>query len=93
MCARKLLRVFLKMHDAVYRGLHLAPFGQLGDQERTWIDKMGAYGFTRIAANHCTGLPAVQKMVELGYPVIKGTGSKGSQSDLYIGNGDSVVFG
>jgi len=54
---------------------------------------MGAYGFTRIAANHCTGLPAVQKMVELGYPVIKGTGSKGSQSDLYIGNGDSVVFG
>jgi 7,8-dihydropterin-6-yl-methyl-4-(beta-D-ribofuranosyl)aminobenzene 5'-phosphate synthase len=81
-----------KLHG-LYGGLHIAPFGQLGDQERSWIEKMGAYGFTRIAANHCTGLPAVQKMVELGYPVIKGTGSKGSQSDLYIGNGDSVVFG
>jgi 7,8-dihydropterin-6-yl-methyl-4-(beta-D-ribofuranosyl)aminobenzene 5'-phosphate synthase len=93
MCARKLLWFVLKMDVVLYRGLHIAPFGLLGDQERTWIEKMGAYGFTRIAANHCTGLPAVQKMVELGYPVIKGTGSKGSQSDLYIGNGDSVVFG
>jgi 7,8-dihydropterin-6-yl-methyl-4-(beta-D-ribofuranosyl)aminobenzene 5'-phosphate synthase len=93
MCARKLLWLVLKMDVVLYRGLHIAPFGQLGDEERGWIEKMGAYGFTRIAANHCTGLPAVQKMVELGYPVIKGTGSKGSQSDLYIGNGDSVVFG
>jgi 7,8-dihydropterin-6-yl-methyl-4-(beta-D-ribofuranosyl)aminobenzene 5'-phosphate synthase len=81
------------MHDALYRGLHIAPFDQLGHQERTWLEKMGAQGFTRITANHFTGLPAVQKRVELGYPVIKGTSSKGSQSDLYIGNGDSVVFG
>jgi hypothetical protein len=32
-------------------------------------------------------------MVALGYPVIKGSGSKGSSSDLYVGNGDAVIFG
>jgi 7,8-dihydropterin-6-yl-methyl-4-(beta-D-ribofuranosyl)aminobenzene 5'-phosphate synthase len=77
----------------LYGGLHIAPFGQLGDEERGWIEKMASYEFKKIAANHCTGLPAVQKMVERGYPVVRGTGAKGSQSDLYVGNGDSVVFG
>ncbi|MEI8183826.1 MAG: MBL fold metallo-hydrolase [Desulfomonile sp.] len=77
----------------LYGGLHIAPFGKLGDEERGWIEKMGSYGFKKIAANHCTGLLGVQRMVELGYPLVKGTGSKGSQSDLYVGNGDSVVFG
>jgi 7,8-dihydropterin-6-yl-methyl-4-(beta-D-ribofuranosyl)aminobenzene 5'-phosphate synthase len=32
-------------------------------------------------------------MIAEGYPVVKGTGRFGSQSDLYIGNGDSVTFG
>jgi len=77
----------------LYGGLHIAPFGTLGDEERGWVDKMGSYGFRQIAANHCTGLLAVQRMVELGYPVVKGSGKKGSQSNLYVGNGDSVVFG
>ncbi|MFZ5867027.1 MAG: MBL fold metallo-hydrolase [Thermodesulfobacteriota bacterium] len=77
----------------LYGGLHIAPFGKLGDEERGWVEKLGSYGFAKIAANHCTGLPAVQKMVELGYPVVRGTGKDGSQSDLYVGNGDTVVFG
>ncbi|HMK33721.1 MAG TPA: MBL fold metallo-hydrolase [Desulfomonilaceae bacterium] len=77
----------------LYGGLHLAPFGNLGDEERGLIEKIGSYGFKKIAANHCTGLPAVQKMLELGYPVVRGNGSKGSKSDLYIGNGDWVSFG
>jgi len=77
----------------VYGGLHIAPFGKLGEKQKGWIKKMGSYGFTKIAANHCTGLPAVKVMVEYGYPVVHGSGSKGSQSDLYVGNGDSVVFG
>ncbi len=76
----------------LYGGLHIAPFGPLGDEERGWVEKMGSYGFKKIAANHCTGASAVQKMLELGYPMVKGTGNKGSQSDLYVGNGDSVVF-
>jgi 7,8-dihydropterin-6-yl-methyl-4-(beta-D-ribofuranosyl)aminobenzene 5'-phosphate synthase len=76
----------------LYGGLHIAPFGNLGDQENSWIEEIGSYGFKKIAANHCTGLPAVHRMLELGYPLVKGTGSKGSQSDLYIGNGDSILF-
>jgi hypothetical protein len=48
---------------------------------------MGKYDFKKVAANHCTGIPAVKKMVELGYPVVKGTGRFGSKSDLVVGNG------
>ncbi len=81
-----------KLHG-LYGGLHIAPFGKLDDEPKGWVKNMASYGFTKIAANHCTGLPAVQMMVELGYPVVKGTGKKGSISDLYIGNGDSVEFG
>ncbi|AFM24681.1 MBL fold metallo-hydrolase [Desulfomonile tiedjei] len=77
----------------LYGGLHIAPFGSFGDEEQGWVDRLGEYGFKKIAANHCTGLPAIRRMIEKGYPVMHGSGSNGSQSDLYIGNGDSVVFG
>ena len=64
------------------------------DSKREHIVKsMGKYNFQKIACNHCTGLAAVQRMIELGYPVIRGSGRLGSKSDLYIGNGDEVVFG
>ena len=81
-----------KLH-ALYGGLHLAPFGPLAEEQSRWVEQLGSYGFTTIASNHCTGLPAVQKMIELGYPVLRGRGKDGSQSDLYVGNGDVVVFG
>jgi 7,8-dihydropterin-6-yl-methyl-4-(beta-D-ribofuranosyl)aminobenzene 5'-phosphate synthase len=77
----------------LYGGLHLAPFGELGAAQEAVIRGMAEQGFERIACNHCTGLPAVKLMTELGYPIVKGTGSQGSASDLYIGNGDSVTFG
>jgi len=77
----------------IYGGLHIAPFGPLKEKQRGWVENMSKYGFKKIAANHCTGLPAVKKMVELKYPVVHGSGKKGSQSDLYVGNGDAVVFG
>jgi 7,8-dihydropterin-6-yl-methyl-4-(beta-D-ribofuranosyl)aminobenzene 5'-phosphate synthase len=54
---------------------------------------MAKYNFKKVACNHCTGLPAVKKMIELGYPVVQGTGSNGSKSNLYVGNGDEVTFG
>jgi 7,8-dihydropterin-6-yl-methyl-4-(beta-D-ribofuranosyl)aminobenzene 5'-phosphate synthase len=64
------------------------------DPKREHIVKgMGKYNFQKIACNHCTGLAAVEKMIELGYPVVRGTGRLGSKSDLYIGNGDEVEFG
>ena len=54
---------------------------------------MGRYGFKQIACNHCTGLATVELKVELGYPVVRGTGRDKSVSDLYVGNGNSVTFG
>jgi 7,8-dihydropterin-6-yl-methyl-4-(beta-D-ribofuranosyl)aminobenzene 5'-phosphate synthase len=77
----------------LYGGLHLAPMGTLAAPEEAMVREMGKYGFERIACNHCTGVTAVKLMTELGYPVVKGTGSNGSLSDLYVGNGDSVTFG
>lgn len=76
----------------LYGGLHIAPFGTLSPEGEKMVVGMAKYRFKKVAANHCTGLPAVQKMVELGYPIVKGTGKHGSISDLYIGNGDEVVF-
>jgi 7,8-dihydropterin-6-yl-methyl-4-(beta-D-ribofuranosyl)aminobenzene 5'-phosphate synthase len=81
-----------KIHG-LYGGLHIAPFGKLGYQKSGWIEKMGSYAFKRIAANRCASLPAGQKLIELDYPMVRGTDPKGSQGSLYIGNGDSVVFG
>lgn len=78
---------------ALYGGLHIAPFGPLNPEGEQVVTGMGKYNYKHIACNHCTGLPAVQKMVELGYPVVKGSAQHGSLSDLYLGNGDQVLFG
>lgn len=77
----------------VYGGLHIAPFGPMNPEREHIVREMGKYHFKKIACNHCTGKAAVEKMIELGYPVVGGTGRFGSQSDLYVGNGDEVVFG
>lgn len=77
----------------LYGGLHIAPFGPMGSRQEELVKRMAKYDFKKIAANHCTGLFAVQKMLELGYPVVRGTGRFGTISDLYVGNGDEVSFG
>lgn len=77
----------------VYGGLHIAPFGPMNPKREFIVKEMGKYDFKKVACNHCTGAAAVQKMVDLGYPVVKGTARFGSKSDLYIGNGDTVTFG
>ena len=76
----------------VYGGLHIAPFGPLKEKQAQIVKDMAKYDFKMVACNHCTGLPAVEKMVELGYPVVEGSGRYGSKSKLYIGNGDEVLF-
>jgi 7,8-dihydropterin-6-yl-methyl-4-(beta-D-ribofuranosyl)aminobenzene 5'-phosphate synthase len=77
----------------VYGGLHIAPFGPLKEDQEQLVKGMAKYNFKKVACNHCTGLPAVEKMVELGYPVVEGSGNFGSKSKLYVGNGDEVLFG
>jgi len=77
----------------LYGGLHIAPFGPLSEEARATVRQLGDYGFRKVACNHCTGAQAVGLMLELGYPVVRGSGRCGSHSDLFIGNGDQVVFG
>ena len=77
----------------VYGGLHIAPFGPVKPERAHLITGMADYNFKKVACNHCTGLKAVEMMIELGYPLVKGTGRFGSVSDLYVGAGDEVFFG
>lgn len=77
----------------LYGGLHIAPFGQMNPERESIVQGMGKFHFKKIACNHCTGLVAVQKMIELGYPIVRGSGKHRSQSPLYVGNGDEIIFG
>jgi 7,8-dihydropterin-6-yl-methyl-4-(beta-D-ribofuranosyl)aminobenzene 5'-phosphate synthase len=76
----------------LYGGLHIAPEEKLEQKQLEWIKGMAEYNFRKVACNHCTGLVAVEKMLEYGYAVVKGSGRYGSKSNLYVGNGDEVVF-
>lgn len=71
----------------------VAGFGPIDEDREFIIKEMGKYNFKKIACNHCTGLVAVKRMIELGYPMVKGTARYGSRSELFVGNGDSVEFG
>jgi 7,8-dihydropterin-6-yl-methyl-4-(beta-D-ribofuranosyl)aminobenzene 5'-phosphate synthase len=77
----------------IYGGLHIAPFGPIDKDRELIIKEMDKYNFKKIACNHRTGLAAVKRMVELGYPIVKGTARYGSRSELFVGNGDEVFFG
>jgi 7,8-dihydropterin-6-yl-methyl-4-(beta-D-ribofuranosyl)aminobenzene 5'-phosphate synthase len=53
---------------------------------------MAGADFSVVASNHCTGIVAVEKMLERGFPVAMGSANYGSKSTRYVGNGDSIVF-
>ncbi len=80
-----------KLH-AIYGGLHIAPFETLDKQQEEMIKKLGDYKLEKIACNHCTGQSAVNKMIDLGYPVVKGSGKYGSLTEKFLGNGDKIKF-
>jgi 7,8-dihydropterin-6-yl-methyl-4-(beta-D-ribofuranosyl)aminobenzene 5'-phosphate synthase len=82
---------FTEFHG-VYGGLHIAPFEEWGPAQEELLDKLQSYRLQQLACNHCTGILTVQKMLERGMPVVRGTGSRGSKSEYYVGNGDTVVF-
>jgi len=82
---------FTEFHG-VYGGLHIAPFEEWGPAQEELLDKLQSYRLQQLACNHCTGILTVQKMLERGMPIVRGTGSRGSKSEYYVGNGDTVVF-
>nr|VFJ88931.1 MAG: 7,8-dihydropterin-6-yl-methyl-4-(beta-D-ribofuranosyl)aminobenzene 5'-phosphate synthase [Candidatus Kentron sp. H]VFJ89783.1 MAG: 7,8-dihydropterin-6-yl-methyl-4-(beta-D-ribofuranosyl)aminobenzene 5'-phosphate synthase [Candidatus Kentron sp. H]VFJ97171.1 MAG: 7,8-dihydropterin-6-yl-methyl-4-(beta-D-ribofuranosyl)aminobenzene 5'-phosphate synthase [Candidatus Kentron sp. H] len=76
-----------KIH-AVYGGLHISPFGEWNETLEATVDTLSGYGIEHFGCNHCTGEKTVQRMIELGMPVTRGSARHGSRSDLYLGNGD-----
>ena len=76
----------------LFGGLHIAPLGPMTDEQRETVKALAKYGFRKIAANHCTGAPAIALMHELGYPMVAGSGKDGSQGIDHVGNGDTVRF-
>jgi 7,8-dihydropterin-6-yl-methyl-4-(beta-D-ribofuranosyl)aminobenzene 5'-phosphate synthase len=73
---------------ALYGGLHISPFGEWDERREALVQALLDYGIEHVGCNHCTGEKAVQRMVELGLPVTRGTARHGSKTDLYLGNGD-----
>jgi len=89
--AQEAFEGFTEFHG-VYGGLHISPFEEWGPAQDELLDKLKSYRLQQLACNHCTGILTVQKMLERGMPVARGSGSRGSKSEFYVGNGDTVVF-
>ena len=75
---------------ALYGGLHIAPLEDWDESRDRMVESLGQYGIVKLACNHCTGRRAVEKMLETGLPVLRGTARNGSQNELFVGNGDVV---
>lgn len=73
---------------AVYGGLHISPFEEWDEEREKLVKTLGAYQLKQLGCNHCTGIKAVEKMVDAGLPVVRGTARHGSKTDLFLGNGD-----
>jgi 7,8-dihydropterin-6-yl-methyl-4-(beta-D-ribofuranosyl)aminobenzene 5'-phosphate synthase len=78
---------------ALYGGLHIAPLDDWDEAREQIVNRLSDYGIDKLACNHCTGRTAVSRMLELGLPVQRGTGRNGSQTDLFVGNGDVLELG
>ena len=78
---------------AIYGGLHIAPLEDWDESREQVVNALSGYGIAKVACNHCTGRTAVAKMLEVGLPVVQGTARHGSQTNLFVGNGDVLELG
>jgi 7,8-dihydropterin-6-yl-methyl-4-(beta-D-ribofuranosyl)aminobenzene 5'-phosphate synthase len=78
---------------AIYGGLHISPLEDWDEAREQIIGALSGYGIAKVACNHCTGRTAVEKMLALGLPVVQGSARHGSQTNLFVGNGDVVELG
>ncbi len=89
------VRSTIKGGDNVYGvqgGLHISPFEDWDPQYDDLVLAIDNYGLTKIGCNHCTGYVTAEKMVAQGLPVVKGTAKHKSKRDIYLGNGDTMIF-
>lgn len=76
----------------VQGGLHISPFEDWDPQYDDLVLALHKYGIEKLGPNHCTGYVTAEKMVAAKLPLIKGTARNGSKRDIYLGNGDTLVF-
>ena len=76
----------------VQGGLHISPFEDWDPQYDDLVLALHKYGIEKLGPNHCTGYVTAEKMLAAGLPLIKGTAKNGSKRDIYLGNGDTLVF-
>ena len=75
------------------RDRHLSPLEDWDARRDQIVKALGSYGIAKMACNHCTGRTAVEKMLASGLPVLRGTARHGSQTELFLGNGDALELG
>lgn len=90
--ARRTFRGGERIHS-IYGGLHISPLEDWDESREQVIGALSGYGIDKVACNHCTGRTAVEKMLERGLPVVRGTARNGSQTNLFVGNGDVLELG
>jgi len=76
----------------VYGGLHISPYDDWNPQNDDLVRSINNYKVDKLGCNHCTGYITVEKMIAAGVPVVKGSASNKTKRDIYLGNGDTIVF-
>lgn len=76
----------------VYGGLHISPYDNWNPQNDDLVLSINGYNVEKLGCNHCTGYITAEKMIAAGVPVVKGTGKNLTKRDIYLGNGDVLVF-
>lgn len=78
---------------AIYGGLHISPLEDWDESRERTISALSEYQIAKVACNHCTGRAAVERMLAVGLPVVHGSARYGSQTALFVGNGDVLELG
>ncbi|PKM86944.1 MAG: MBL fold metallo-hydrolase [Firmicutes bacterium HGW-Firmicutes-12] len=76
----------------VYGGLHVSPYDNWNPQNDDLVLSINNYNVQKLGCNHCTGYITAEKMIAAGVPVVKGSGKNLTKRDIYLGNGDVLVF-
>ena len=91
--AKKELKYDNDQMYGIYGGLHISPFDDWDPKYDDLVIGLAKWDFKAIGCNHCTGLLTARKFLAAGYPVVQGTAQHRSKSKVYLGNGDTMVFG
>ncbi|MCE9786612.1 MBL fold metallo-hydrolase [Shewanella chilikensis] len=91
--AYRLLKYDKDQFHGLYGGLHISPFEDWDPKYDDLVISLQDWNFEKIGCNHCTGIMTANKLLERGYPLVKGTAKNRSKSKAYLGNGDNIGFG